>query len=94
MPDTAQLILVVGADVADKLAELAGSGAESGEFLTGLIRRLHIEQHEAINPEHAVIELHALIELQVAQNEAILATLQTRLEQLVAEQAAFLAKLG
>jgi hypothetical protein len=94
MQDTTQITLVVGTDVAEKLAELAGSEARSGEFLTGLIRRLHVEQREATNAGGTVIELHALIEVQTAQNETILDTLQTRLEQMVAEHTAFLAKLG
>jgi hypothetical protein len=94
MQDTTQITLVVGTDVAEKLAELAGSEAASGEFLTGLIRRLHVEQREATDAGFAVIELHALIELQATQNGTIMETLQTRLEQMVAEHTAFLAKLG
>jgi hypothetical protein len=94
MQDTTQITLVVGTDVAEKLAELAGSEAASGEFLTGLIRNLHVELREATDAGGAVIELHALIELQAAQSETILDTLQARLEQMVAEHAAFLAKIG
>lgn len=47
MEETTRINLVVGADIPDKLTELAGGERKRGEYLTGLIRAMHAGERAA-----------------------------------------------
>lgn len=46
MEGTTRINLVVGADIPDKLSELAGSGRKRGEYVTQLVRAIHSGQQD------------------------------------------------
>jgi hypothetical protein len=93
MKDSAQLSLDVGEDVPGKLAELAGEAANSGHFLTVLIRVLHEIQRssqERLQLEQSLPEMSYLMDRHREQEEIIL-RLRSHLRRLSKEQAELLA---
>jgi hypothetical protein len=83
MQDTAQITLTVREDVGKKLAELAGGESRVGDYLAGLIQKLHAKQCAPggqVDLEQAILEIHELLEQQELYQREI-RSLKQRLRQ-------------
>ena len=88
MDETTRINLMVGADLPDKLTELAGGERKRGEWLTQLVRAVYAGVHEAqagVDAEHLKLTVTGLAAKQMALESRLL-TVERQLAAVIADR--------